>query len=111
KMMPPTSGKQASAAAIFEGNPVDADLPDSDSEGGGGGGLCSAESGIGYIHRIKWRFVNSERVCRIDWKPRRRFCLSRPAGNQYRSPTMPRKSRHAFTLIELLVVIAIIAIL
>ena len=49
------SGIQASAAAMFEGSPVDFG-PESD---GGGGG---ASSGITYLHRMKACFVNSERV-------------------------------------------------
>lgn len=65
KTMPPTSGIQARAAAMFDGSPVDVERGDSGPDGGGGGGgggLSSAGSGIGYIHRMEWCFVNSERA-------------------------------------------------
>src|SRR5437667_12103305 len=48
--MPPTSGMQASAAAMLEGSPVDF----GESEGGGGGG----SSGIIYLHTMEGCFVN-----------------------------------------------------
>src|SRR5438309_8689259 len=48
--MPPTSGMQASAAAMLEGSPVDF----GESEGGGGGD----SSGIIYLQRMEGCFVN-----------------------------------------------------
>jgi hypothetical protein len=53
-MIPPINGMQASAAATFEGKPVDVDIgpcsgPGPDA-GGGGIGSCS---GMIYIHRMQ----------------------------------------------------------
>ena len=56
--MPPIKGMQASAAAMFEGSPVDFGPA---SDGGGGGD----SSGMIYLHRMEARFVNSERVCEL----------------------------------------------
>src|SRR5262249_7048510 len=53
-MMPPITGIQASAAATFEGKPVDVDFGPSSGPGadGGGGGIGSW-SGMTYIHRMQ----------------------------------------------------------
>jgi hypothetical protein len=47
--MPPTSGMQARAAAILDGNPVDFGAPETGGADGGGGG---GSSGIKQLHRI-----------------------------------------------------------
>jgi hypothetical protein len=51
-MIPPISGMQASAAATFEGKPVDVDFGPSSGPGLGGGGIGSW-SGMFYIHRMR----------------------------------------------------------
>ena len=51
-MMPPISGIQASAAARFEGKPVDADFGPTSGVDAGGGGVGSG-SGMIYIHRMQ----------------------------------------------------------
>src|SRR3954453_861509 len=53
-MIPPINGTQASAAATFEGRPVDVDFGPSSGPGpdAGGGGIGSC-SGIIYIHRMQ----------------------------------------------------------
>src|SRR3954453_18696398 len=53
-MIPPINGMQASAAATFEGKPVDVDFGPSSGPGpdAGGGGIGSC-SGIIYIHRMQ----------------------------------------------------------
>ena len=49
-MMPPISGIQAIAAAMFEGKPVDVDFGPGSGAAPGGGGVGSS-SGITYIHK------------------------------------------------------------
>src|SRR6188472_4597481 len=53
-MIPPIKGMQASAAATFEGKPVDVDFGPSSGPGpdAGGGGIGSC-SGMIYIHRMQ----------------------------------------------------------
>ena len=53
-MIPPINGMQASAAATFEGKPVDVDFGPNSGPGldGGGGGVGSC-SGMIYIHRMQ----------------------------------------------------------
>jgi hypothetical protein len=52
--MPPISGMQASAAATFEGKPVDVDFGPSSGPGlGAGGGGVGSGSGMIYIHRMQ----------------------------------------------------------
>jgi len=53
-MIPPINGMQASAAATFEGKPVDVDFGPSSGPGpdAGGGGIGSC-SGMIYIHRMQ----------------------------------------------------------
>jgi len=52
--MPPISGIQASAAATFDGKPVDVDFGPSSGAGpeGAGGGVGSG-SGMIYVHRMQ----------------------------------------------------------
>jgi hypothetical protein len=52
-MMPPISGIQASAAATFEGKPVDVDFGPSSGPGLDGGGGVGSGSGMIYIHRMQ----------------------------------------------------------
>jgi hypothetical protein len=53
-MMPPINGMQASAAATFEGKPVDVDFGPSSGPGlDGGGGAAGSGSGMIYIHRMQ----------------------------------------------------------
>jgi len=54
--MPPTSGMQAIAAAMFEGKPVEVDFGPSSGPGlggGGGGGGIGSWSGMIYIHKME----------------------------------------------------------
>jgi hypothetical protein len=52
--MPPINGMQASAAATFDGKPVDVDLGPSSGPGlGGDGGGIGSGSGMIYIHRMQ----------------------------------------------------------
>src|SRR6266851_1152676 len=52
--MPPTSGMQAIAAAMFEGKPVEVDFGPSSGPGvGGGDGGIGSWSGMIYIHKMK----------------------------------------------------------
>src|ERR1700704_5423855 len=84
-MMPPMSGKQAMAAAILEGNPVELDLPVESgfgpTEGGfvtgdGGGWLGSIGSGIRLVTQNQRLFCQA-----TSTYP---FSLSRSRPNQYR---------------------------
>src|SRR5437016_12301487 len=51
--MPPTSGMQAIAAAMFEGKPVEVDFGPTSGPGvGGGGGGIGSWSGMIYIHKM-----------------------------------------------------------
>ena len=52
-MIPPINGMQASAAATFEGKPVDVDFGPSSGPGPGGGGEVGSGSGMIYIHRMQ----------------------------------------------------------
>lgn len=58
-MSPPINGKQASAAATFEGNPVVPDLAvELDSGGGiGGGWIGSTGSGMKIVTKQSWPLV------------------------------------------------------
>jgi hypothetical protein len=51
-MIPPINGTQASAAATFEGKPVDVDFGPSSGPGPDGGEIGSC-SGMIYIHRMR----------------------------------------------------------
>lgn len=52
--MPPTSGMQAIAAAMFEGKLVEVDFGPSSGPGlGGGGGGIGSWSGMIYIHKME----------------------------------------------------------
>lgn len=64
KTIPPISGMQASAAAIFEGSPVD--LGESEAGGGGGGGA----SDIKLVTQNRMVFVNPKALIN------RWFCFS-----------------------------------
>jgi hypothetical protein len=53
-MIPPINGMQASAAATFEGKPVDVDFGPSSGPGpDAGGGVIGSCSGMIYIHRMQ----------------------------------------------------------
>ena len=53
-MIPPIKGMQASAAATFEGKPVDVDFGPSSGLGpDAGGGVIGSSSGKIYIHRMQ----------------------------------------------------------
>src|SRR5947208_15421788 len=75
--MPPISGMQASAAATFEGKPVDVDFGPSSGPGpdAGGGGIGSW-SGIIYIHRMQ-NPLSSNLAVAVS------FSLSLPGERQY----------------------------
>src|SRR5436190_15500075 len=101
-MIPPISGMQASAAATFEGKPVDVDFGPSSGPGpdAGGGGIGSC-SGIIYIHRMQ-NPLSSNLAVAVP------FSLSLSHERQYdplltpvsMTKSSPPHARHAFTLIE-----------
>lgn len=108
-MTPPMSGKQASAAATFEGRPVEVGcggvppvVPG--MEFGATGSVGSTESGM--------RLQNQNRALRQALVPAA-ISLPRPQRGMLtcRLMHLPRRRPSAFTLIELLVAITIIAIL
>src|SRR5438477_11716532 len=110
--MPPTSGMQAIAAAMFEGKPVEVDFRPSSGPGvGGGGGGIGSWSGMIYIHKMENALSSN-----LAFSPL--FCLSLPAKGHYHARltqksipvSPPALIELAFTLIELLVVIATITI-
>ncbi len=104
---------QASAAATFEGKPVDVDFGPSWGPvlGEGGGGIGSW-SGMIYIHRMQNVLSSILAFCGS-------FSLSLPDQGQYHAlqainpmiKSSPPPLERAFTLIELLIVIATITIL
>src|ERR1051325_8001289 len=107
-MMPPISGMQASAAATFEGKPVDVDFGPTSGVDAGGGGVGSC-SGMIYIHRMQNPL--SSNLAFPDL-----FRFRSPAQAQYdaqltaltMNKSSPPLAKHAFTLMELLTVITIV---
>jgi prepilin-type N-terminal cleavage/methylation domain-containing protein/prepilin-type processing-associated H-X9-DG protein len=112
-MMPPIKGMQASAAATFEGKPVDVDFGPSSGPGLDGGG-CGVGSGSGMIYIQRMQNLLSSNLAFAPL-----FSLSLAPDPQYdvqltpiaMSKSSPPPVRYAFTLVELLVVIATIGIL
>ena len=70
-MIPPTSGMQAIAAAMFGGRSNDDGSALGGASGGGGGWEGATGSGMTYIHKLGGGFVNPESF-------RGRFSLSPP---------------------------------
>src|SRR5215469_15825753 len=114
--MPPTSGMQATAAATFEGRPVDTGCPPVSGPGPGGGGcwVGSVGSGIFYIHELGNILSSNSAIGRIRPQAnlRHNFALvsqlKRILSRFNRERLMTKNHSRGFTLIELLVVIAII---
>src|SRR5262245_57843796 len=111
--MPPTSGMQAIAAAMFEGKPVEVDCEPTSGPGlGGGGGGIGSCSGMIYIHKMPNALSSNLAFSPLfAFRSLLKRNIMRPNPTKSMIKSSPPPFERAFTLIELLVVMATVTIL